>query len=67
MKTLPTIAISLILLAAAPGCDLLPIVPECLDQLCPLPALSDYETEELVGELADRGVDEALDWVFGED
>lgn len=65
MKTLQIATIGLLLLA---GC-LLSSTGCTHDELlaCPLPNLADYSSEDLVGELADRGVDGALDWVFGDE
>lgn len=63
MKTLQIATIGLLVLA---GC----LLPGCThDELlaCPLPSLAAYSSEDLTRELADRGVDGALGWVFGED
>jgi hypothetical protein len=37
------------------------------EHICPEPDLSIFDTDELVGELVDRGVNNLLDWVGGGD
>jgi DNA-binding NarL/FixJ family response regulator len=53
------VALCVAVLPAVLGCDLLDRT-ERLIRPCPVPSLSDYDTEDLIHELIDRGVDRVL-------